>query len=361
MATAKKLPSGSWRCLVFSHYEYVTGKDGNVKKKRIYESFTCDDPSPAGKRRCEAMAAEYADKKEQSNLSSYKLTFREAVDAYIVERSQILSPASIRKYRSMQKEFSMLDDYKIRDINKKIIQQYINSISGSLSPKTVRDRHGLITSVLKRYNPDIILNTTLPKKKRIERSIPSESDIKALISAASGTEMEVPIYLGAFGMMRRGEISALKKSDFKNNVIHVSKTMVLSPDNKWIVKAPKSYAGDRFVPVPQFVVDAFMALPNDGVNMTPNIITSRFEHVLNSAGIDHFRFHDLRHYSASIQHALGIPDAYIMQAGGWGDDRVLKDVYRHTFEESEKKMGNIAINYFDSMQHEMQHDTKKTP
>ena len=124
------------------------------------------------------MAAEYADKKEQSNLSSYKLTFREAVDAYIVERSQILSPASIRKYRSMQKEFSMLDDYKIRDINKKIVQQYINSISGSLSPKTVRDRHGLITAVLKRYNPDIILNTTLPKKKRIERSIPSESDIK---------------------------------------------------------------------------------------------------------------------------------------------------------------------------------------
>ena len=104
-----------------------------------------------------------------------------------------------------------------------------------------------------------------------------------------------------------------------------------------------------------------MTLLNDGVNMTPNIITSRFEHVLNSAGIDHFRFHDLRHYSASIQHALGIPDAYIMQAGGWGDDRVLKDVYRHTFEESEKKMGNIAINYLDSMQHEMQHDTKETP
>ena len=346
MATAKKLPSGSWRCLVFSHYEYVTEKDGHIKKKRIYESFTCDDPSPAGKRRCEAMAAEYANKKEQSNLSSYKLTFGEAMDAYISERSQILSPASIRKYRSMQKEFSMLNNYKLKDINQKIVQQYINSISGTLSPKTVRDRHGLITAVLKRYDQNVILNTTLPKKKRVERNIPSECDIKLLIEAAKGTEMEVPIYLGAFGMMRRGEISALKKSDFENNVVHISKTMVLSPDNKWIVKAPKSYAGDRFVPVPQFVVDAFMALPNNGVNMTPNIITSRFEHVLNNAGIEHFRFHDLRHYSASIQHALGIPDAYIMQAGGWGNDRVLKDVYRHTLEDSKKKMSNIAINYF---------------
>lgn len=361
MATAKKLPSGSWRCLVFSHYEYVTGKDGSIKKKRIYESFTCDDPSPAGKRRCEAMAAEYADKKEQHNLSSYKLTYKEALEDYISERSQVLSPASIRKYRSMQKEFAIIDNYRVKDINQKIVQDYINSISGKLSPKTVRDRHGLITAVLKRYNPNLVLNTTLPKKVRTDRNIPSESDIKALIEAAKGTEMEVPIYLGAFGMMRRGEISALKKSDFENNIIHISKTMVLSPENKWIVKAPKSYAGDRYVPVPQFVVDAFMELPGDGVNMTPNIITSRFEHILNRSGIEHFRFHDLRHYSASIQHALGIPDAYIMQAGGWGNDRVLKEVYRHTLEETRKKMSNIAIDYFENMQHEMQHDTKKTP
>ncbi len=48
MPTAKKLPSGSWRCQVFSHYEYVNQDDGGVKKKRIYESFTCDDPSLPG-------------------------------------------------------------------------------------------------------------------------------------------------------------------------------------------------------------------------------------------------------------------------------------------------------------------------
>ena len=45
MATAKKLPSGSWRCQVFSHFEEQIQPDGTVKKKRIYKSFTCDDPS----------------------------------------------------------------------------------------------------------------------------------------------------------------------------------------------------------------------------------------------------------------------------------------------------------------------------
>ena len=29
MATAKKLPSGSWRCLVFSHYENLFSEDGS--------------------------------------------------------------------------------------------------------------------------------------------------------------------------------------------------------------------------------------------------------------------------------------------------------------------------------------------
>ena len=47
MAKAKKLPSGSWRCLVYSHTEKVRdAKTGEWKNKRVYESFTSDDPSP---------------------------------------------------------------------------------------------------------------------------------------------------------------------------------------------------------------------------------------------------------------------------------------------------------------------------
>lgn len=44
MATAKKLPSGSWRCQVFSHIEEIPLSDGTIKKKRVYKSFTCSSP-----------------------------------------------------------------------------------------------------------------------------------------------------------------------------------------------------------------------------------------------------------------------------------------------------------------------------
>ena len=51
MPTARKLPSGSWRCQVYSHSVPVFNNDGSIaldkngkpKMKRVYESFTSDD------------------------------------------------------------------------------------------------------------------------------------------------------------------------------------------------------------------------------------------------------------------------------------------------------------------------------
>ena len=55
MAKAKKLKSGAWRTLVFSHFEIIDGK-----KQRVYESFTSPD-----KKESEYMAAEFAREKKK--------------------------------------------------------------------------------------------------------------------------------------------------------------------------------------------------------------------------------------------------------------------------------------------------------
>jgi len=89
------------------------------------------------------------------------------------------------------------------------------------------------------------------------------------------------------------------------------------------------------------------------------MITSRFEHILKKAGVPHFRFHDCRHYCASILHALGVPDAYVMERGGWASDTTLKNVYRHALEDQKGKMNQKANSYFESMRHEMQHEKEK--
>lgn len=347
MAKAKKLPSGSWRVQV---YDY-TDKNG----KRRYKSFTCDDPSPAGRRKAEYMAAQYAMDKESRSRS--EKTFGQALTDYIAIRETIVSPRTVLNYKRMQKkDLEVLSDLKIANITQEIVQEFVNQDIKIHSPKTVRDNHGLISAVIKQERPELALNTILPKLTPTKLYIPSDSDVKELIIQTADTDLELPILLAAFGPMRRGEICALDTKHISGNVVHVCKNMVLDQDRNWVIKAPKSYAGDRFIDFPDFVATKWEGISGRITSLSPDNLSNRFSRLLKRTGIPHFRFHDLRHYSASIQHALGIPDAYIMQRGGWGNDGVLKNVYRHVMSDKAKDMNNIANTYFHQMQHEMQHE-----
>lgn len=358
MATAKKLSSGSWRCQVYSHTEEVIQPDGSVKKKRIYKSFTCSTPGAKGKRECERMAAEWAAEKEMV-LKIDDITFGKALDNYIASRENILSPRTIMDYKSIRKHYiQSLMNISIRMITQEQIQIAINLEAVKLSPKTVRNIHGLISAVLKVYRPGFALNTALPKKKRVELYIPTDQEVKALLRVVEGTSMELPVLLAAFGPMRRGEICALKSTDIIGNVVHVCKNMVENEKHGFTIKAPKSYAGDRYISYPDFVAEKWKGKTGRLVPMKPNEISYKFKRLLKRNGLPHFRFHDLRHYSASIQHALGIPDSYIMQRGGWGNDGTLKAVYRHALEDKATEMDNLANKHFEELNNATQDATR---
>lgn len=360
MPTAKKLPSGSWRCQVFSHYEYVKQADGTIKKKRIYESFTSDDPTKAGKREAEAMAAEFSLNKERMERSDY--TFKEALERYIDSKRNVLSPTSIRGYETMLRNvYTQILDIKTKKINQDIIQNWVNEYSVGHSPKTVSNAHGLLASVLAVYEPSLRIRTKLPSIPPRNLYTPSDNDIKMLLKHIEGTEMEKAVLLAAFGTLRRGEICALTDADISGNSIIINKSMVRSDSGGFIIKSPKTKSSYRVVEYPDFVIKRFEGITGRLVNMHPEDISKKFGDILKDAGLPHFRFHDLRHYSASIMHAVGIPDQYIMERGGWKSDKILKQVYRNVISDEQKKFTEQINSHFESMQHEMQHDKQKTP
>lgn len=348
MATAKKLPSGSWRCQVYSHTEEIPQPDGTVKKKRIYKSFTSDILGPKGKRDAEKQAADWAANKEA--VSRCKLTYGEALDRYIEARSSVLSPGTIREYkRSRKADLQGLMGKMISDITQEQIQVEINKEALTHSPKSVRNMHGLLSAVFASYRPEFVLRTALPKKIRPTLYIPTETDVRKLMGYVKGTEMEIPVLLAAFGPMRRGEIAALRSDHIKGDIVHVEFAMALDENNKWVQKSTKSESGDRYIQFPSFVIKKLEGIDGKITDLKPNQISDRFIDIIKRAGLPKFRFHDLRHYSASIQHALGIPDAYIMQRGGWKSDTVLKNVYRHAMEDRAEKMNQLANGYFESL------------
>ncbi|MDD6492172.1 MAG: site-specific integrase [Firmicutes bacterium] len=323
MATAKKIPSGSWRCLI-----YIGDENG----KRKYKSFTAPT-----KKEAEFQATQYMMQKDQMKQQKSENKFCDELNKYISNKESVLSPSTIKGYknieRMLKKNYTEFYNMKISDIEQEHVQKVISNLAKSKSPKTVRNYHGLISAVL---GSNLRLNTSMPQKVHPKLYIPSDDEIKALVKAVKDTELEIPVLLGAFCMMRRGEICGLSMSDINGNIIHIHHSLVLGPDKQWHLKAPKTTTSDRYIEAPDFVINRINEIGHI-TNLNPHSITIMFERILDRNNIPHFRFHDLRHYSASIRHALGIPDAYIMADGGWCSDNVLKAVYRHAMSDRKKK------------------------
>lgn len=156
-------------------------------------------------------------------------------------------------------------------------------------------------------------------------------------------------------LYEEARVAALEYSDINENNITINKALVLDYNGNYVLKKPKTNSSYRNIELPHFIIEKIGTGKGRILSITPEIITNRFKRLANKAELGNIRFHDLRHYQASILHALGIPDKYIMERGGWSSSATLNNIYKHTLKDKEKAFNDIAIAYFEKMQHEMQH------
>lgn len=340
MAKARKLPSGSWRALVYA------GKDENGK--RIYESFTAPTRKEA-----EYQAAEYALKKKRKDKAE-DITVGEAIDRYISMKDGILSPSTLREYKSERKNrLKGLMGLKLENVTNELVQKEINAEAKKLSPKTVKNTFGLLTAALREFYPEMTLRISLPKAERPDICIPTKHDIDALLDKSKGTSLYIPILLASSMGLRRSEISALtwKSIDLKKGILKVERAKVLNDNTEWVIKDPKSYAGNRKLKIPVNVLEALKKEKRESeylFNDRPSVISVQFKRLAKKINAPHLRFHDLRHYYASVMLSLNIPDKYAMERMGHATPAMLKNVYQHLMPEKEKQIDSLLDAYFGS-------------
>ena len=353
MPKAKKLPSGSWRVRVYD------GK--NADGKDVYKSFTADT-----KKQAEYLAAEYLAKKKSFAAASEDKTLAEAYARYIEIKRNTLSPSTVREYtRASNHDFPDLMPLRLSRITQEAVQSAVNIMSATHSPKSVRNAHGLLSAVLRMFAPDIRLNTRMPQSRKSDIYVPTELEVENLVKSLRGTEMEKAVLLAAFGSLRRSECCALLISDIEGDIVHVNKALVLNQEKQWVIKPPKSKAGYRDVKMPPFVIERLIPRSDTGriVDIAPVTLTDYFIDARRKFNLPHFRFHDLRHYQASILHAMGVPDKYIMERGGWSTDSTLKNIYQHTMSDKRKQVEDEIVRRFEEQhkriaeEHDKEHDT----
>lgn len=362
MARRKKgeLPSGNIRRQVYDHSELVYDKNGNPvidpktgkqKKKRIYKSITAATANDANLIKAEIKSG----KRKVCNYGS--LTLSEAIDKYISESDAILSPSTIRGYRTIQRNaFVSIMAMPLSRITGDLLKSAVNAeckrTTGKknpkpLSSKTVHNEYGLLCAVLNSYAPNIEKNITLPQLEHNQHEL-SSPDV--LYSIFKGTEMELPVILAMWLSLSASEIQGLTKSKSISTdgwYITIKEVLVKDEHNKVVVKNKgKRQARDRTLRLPPYIKDLIDAVETDKlVPFSGDAMTQRFAKAVKKAGIPHMTFHDLRHVNASVMTLLKIPDKYAQERGGWQTDHIMKSTYMQTFSAERTAVDEKIDNY----------------
>ena len=315
MATAKKLPSGSWRCLVYSHTERIFDtKSGTWKDKRIYESFTSDDPSRRGKADAERQAAEFQQDRD-TNVSRKRqkngnILLKDAMKKYVEAIGPSLSGTTVQGYSKEQYDsYAFLMEKKLKDITTEDLQKAVDDdtkrpskrstkTKAPISPKTVRNTYSYIRSVINYFYPNDNYDVRLPKiPKKVKNLIPA----KTVLEIIKDTEIELPCLLACWLSYSMSEIRGIRVRDISNGYITLDRVIVDIGQTPTVKESGKAEARLRKHHIPNYIqalIDKNISgkKPDDPlITLSGHAIYMRWVSLLEQHDLPHMTFHDLRH------------------------------------------------------------------
>ena len=190
-----------------------------------------------------------------------------------------------------------------------------------LSNSTVRGIHMMLHNALDRAVKEKLIlsnpteNCIIPKIEKQEMKILHPDHISAYLNAAERRNALPMFYLELVSGLRKGELVALQWSDLDeaNCTISVSKQASWDTEHQLILSRPKTGNSIREVSIPQDAVELLKqehAKHPDNPWMFPSGRTGEMYHpdsvvtlhkrILKDAGLEHIRFHDLRHTFADL-------------------------------------------------------------
>jgi integrase len=276
-------------------------------------------------------------------------TLRAACDRYINDRSNTLSPSTIRGYRKIQKlRFQSVMDKSIKNVTN--WQKVVNDEAKLCSPKTLKNAWGFIFCVLK--NEGMTVEVITPKVPKAERLWLTPEQIKVFVKAVAGKPCEIPALL-ALHSLRRSEIAGLTWDNIhlEKGTITVSGSAVLDEHNEVVSKATnKTDSSTRIVRIviPE-LLDKLLAEEDKTGSVYKGYINSPYyaiNKVCEANGLPKVGIHGLRHSFASLGYHLRMSEMEVMRIGGWSDFETVRKIYTHLSQLDETKAANKMEQFY---------------
>lgn len=243
----------------------------------------------------------------------------------------------------------------------------------TLSPTTVRYINLIIKGALKQavnnrmIGENVTDGVVLPKKNKVEIIPLTREEVMRFLKVAKGDRLYTLYLLEMMTGLRRGEILGLKWEDvdFKEGRIKVIHNLyrVNNTDKdaeskyKLVLLTPKTESSKRSIPLNQFMVDELLRHKKeqerekrlygedycdlgmvfckpDGDYISPREFLRQYQRLLQKAGLERKRFHDLRHTVASLLINANENPKVIQQLLGHSTISTTLDIYAHVMDQT---------------------------
>lgn len=351
MANKAKKRGSAWRVQV---YDYT-----DAAGKKHLRSFTAPTRAEA-----ELLAAEFKRTKQSRVQAIEAGTVGSLVTQYIDMMEPTLSPSTIVVYRrARQNAFPELMQMQASKLTAQKVQAAINAevarpkqrTGRPLSPKTIRNEWALVSVALSEL-AGLRFSPRLPAYQVHRKTLPEPAEV---ISAVQGTAVELPVLLALCLSLTMSEIRGLMCSDVSDGLLTINRVMVDTDDGPVLKDTAKTATRLRTLVLPPFLwalinqsasYQKWLKSAENGllVPLKRAQIYHPFKRLMEKAGIT-MTFHDLRALNASTMLALGVPDLYAMERGGWKTPAVMKTHYQMTLSRKRRAVDADINDYFENI------------
>lgn len=262
----------------------------------------------------------------------------------------------------------LLGDIKLCDIRPIHIQNYVDDLVGLLSPKTIKIHLNILNLAFKRayrlklIKENVVQFVEIPKSKKFKNEIYTAEDMRILLEKCHGTSLELPIIIASGLGLRISEILGLtwNNIDFNDFTITVDK-ITTRDKGKVILKDPKTESSVRTISAPKEIILMLKQLKKDRLSaklkgekthrelifydknlepIAPDVISKKFKYFLETNGLKHIRFHDLRHSHVTMLIEAKVPIKVISERVGHSSVNTTLNIYSHALKEMDQEASN---------------------
>lgn len=345
-----------WRVRLYMGSDPVTGR--KVQRSR---TFRANGPRAAERA---AVKHKASLETERDTIALYAGSLADLIDRYLalmVGRHEWSPSTERRNVQVCAVIRADLGSHRLDALNAQHVDQWYTDLLGrGLKPLTVRQYAVMLGAVLAQGDLWDMCTDRATKKAsppRVPKSRvtpPTDGVVQLLLNSATG-RLRAACAVAAIAGLRRGEIVALRWSDFDGRVLTVTRTVLDMPGGAVHVKPPKSqlprvFTVDRLLlaemePLHDHALDAFARLgvdtpadwyvfadlrrdPTGQTPMRPMWLSQAWDRHRVAHGAASVKLHHLRHWHLSTLSASGVPMTTVQARGGHADLETA-GIYNH--------------------------------